>query len=296
MENEIRRTLDELVTRYELEPELCDIYVEGKTDKQLIEWFLDEKQLQDFAVYEIDTVEIPAQSLFELGLKDNIRSRVIALAIYIHDKFLENPLHITCIADKDFDWLFGKEYQCDLLLFTDYSCLEMYLFNEVVLDKYLRLAIRLSQPKASEVLHQVSRVLEDLFLIRATNEALELNMTWLEKFGDCCKLNKNNNQLQFDLKTFITKYLNSNSNRSQESRFITKLEELRAKELIEIRYKIHGHDFTELLCWYIRHYLRKEIRNSYNSEILAGSLLACIDAEKLAQEGLFQRLLARIGR
>lgn len=296
MENEIRRTLDELVTRYELEPELCDIYVEGKTDKLFIEWFLDEKQLQDFAVYEIDTVEIPAQLLFELGLKDNIRSRVIALAIYIHDKLSEIPLHITCIADKDFDWLFGKEYQCDLLLFTDYSCLEMYLFNEVVLDKYLRLAIRLSQPKASEVLHQVSKVLEDLFLIRATNEALELNMRWLEKFGDCCKLNKNNNQVQFDLKTFITKYLNSNGNRSQESRFITKLEELRAKELIEIRYKIHGHDFTELLCWYIRHYLRKEIRNSYNSEILAGSLLACIDAEKLAQEGLFQRLLARIGR
>lgn len=121
-------------------------------------------------------------------------------------------------------------------------------------------------------------------------------MTWLKNFGECCKLNKQNNQIQFDLKTFITKYLNSNRNRSEESSFITKLEELRAKELIEIRYKIYGHDFTELLCWYIRHYLRKEIRNSYNSEILAGSLLACIDAEKLAQEGLFQRLLARIGR
>ncbi|WP_373526159.1 hypothetical protein [Nostoc sp.] len=296
MEKEIRRTLDELVTRYELEPELCDIYVEGKTDKLLIEWFLDQKEHQGFAVYEIDTVEIPAQLLFELGLKDNIRSRVIALALYIQDKLSENTLYLICIADKDFDRLFGKEYQCDLLLFTDYSCLEMYIFNKVVLDKYLRLGLRLSQPEAGEILNQVSKVLEDLFLIRATNEALELNMTWLKKFGDCCKLNKNNNQIQFDLKTFITKYLNSNGNRSQESRFITKLEELRAKELIEIRYKIHGHDFTELLCWYIRPYLREEIRNSYNSEILAGSLLGCIDAEKLAQEGLFQNLLARIGR
>ncbi|WP_445631756.1 hypothetical protein [Nostoc sp. DSM 114167] len=296
MENERRRTLDELVTRYELEPELCDIYVEGKTDKLLIEWFLDQKEHQGFAVYEIDTVEIPTPLLFEQGLKDNNRSRVIALALYINDKLSETPLHITCVADKDFDWLFGKEYQCDLLLFTDYSCLEMYLFNEAVLDKYLRLALRLSQPKAREVLNQLSRVLEDLFLIRATNEALSLNMRWLEKVSECCKLNKNNYQVQFDLKTFITKYLNSNSNRSQESRFITKLEELRAKELIEIRYKIHGHDFTELLCWYIRPYLGKEIKNSYNSEILARSLLACIDTEKLAQEGLFQRLVDRIDR
>ncbi|MCF2150555.1 hypothetical protein IQ276_029845 [Desmonostoc muscorum LEGE 12446] len=296
MENQRRRTLDELVTRYELEPYLCDIYVEGRTDKLLIEWFLDHKEHQDFAVYEIDTVEIPAQLLFQLGLKDNNRSRVIALALYIYDKFSETSLHITCIADKDFDWIFSKEYQCDLLLFTDYSCLEMYLFNEVVLDKCLRLGLRLSQPKAREVLNQVSRVLEDLFLIRATNEALELNMTWLEKFGDCCKLDKNNNQIQFEFKSFITKYLNSNNKRSQESKFITKLEELRAKELIDIRYKIHGHDFTELLYWYIRPYLRKEIKSSYNSEILAGNLLTCIDAEKLSQEGLFQRLLARIDR
>jgi hypothetical protein len=296
MENERRRTLDELVTRYELEPELCDIYVEGKTDKLLIEWFLDEKQLPDFAVYEIDTVEIPAQLLFEQGLKDNNRSRVIALALYINDKLSKTPLHIICIADKDFDWLFGKEYQCDLLLFTDYSCLEMYLFNEVTLDKYLRLGLRLSQPTAREVLNQVSRVLEELFLIRATNETLELNMRWLEKFGGCCNLNKKNNQIEFDSTTFITKYLNSNRNHSQQSIFRIKLEELRAKELIEIRYKIHGHDFTELLCWYIRPYLRNEIRSSYNSEILAGSLLACIDAEKLAQEVLFQSLLARIGR
>ncbi|MBC6432891.1 hypothetical protein FM036_19965 [Nostoc sp. HG1] len=282
MENEVRRTLDELVTKYELEPDLCDIYVEGKTDKLLIEWFLDQKEHQGFVVYEIDPVEIPAQILFEQGLKDNNRSRVIALALYIQDKLSEIPLHLTCIADKDFDLLFGKEYQCDLLLFTDYSCLEMYLFNEVLLDKYLRLGLRLSQPRAREVLNQLSRVLEDLFLIRATNEALELNMTWLGKFSDCCELDKNNNPVQFDLKTFITKYLDSNGNRSQESSFITKLEELRAKELIEIRYKIHGHDFTELLCWYIRPYLRKEIRNSYNSEILAGSLLGSIDAEKLA--------------
>ena len=38
MENELRRSLDELVARYELEPELCcDIYVEGNIDKHLIE-------------------------------------------------------------------------------------------------------------------------------------------------------------------------------------------------------------------------------------------------------------------
>lgn len=82
---------------------------------------------------------------------------------------------------------------------------------------------------------------------------------------------------------------------SQKQLFIDKLDELRKNEVVELRYKIHKDDFIELLRWYIRPSLRKEIRNSYNAEILAGSLLGCIEVEHLAQEGLFQRLLARLG-
>jgi hypothetical protein len=292
MGNETRRTLEELVTRYELEPELRDIYVEGKIDKLFLEWFFKNRGQQEVTIYEIDTVDISAQRLFEFGLSDSNRSRVIALALDIQDKLAEIPLYITCIADKDFDWLFGKEYQCDLLLFTDYSCLEMYLFNEVILDKFLLLSLAISQPTAKEVLKQLPKVLEELFLIRATNEALQLNMSWLKDFGNCCKLQSNN--IHFDSTEFITKYLNKNEKMPKKLEFMAKLQELRAKEISEIRYKIRGHDFTELLCWYIKPYLKKEIKNSYNPKILAGSLLACIDLEKLTQEGLFQRLLARV--
>ena len=37
-----RRSIEELITRYELEPSLKDIYVEGHSDKVIIEWFLQE--------------------------------------------------------------------------------------------------------------------------------------------------------------------------------------------------------------------------------------------------------------
>lgn len=67
------------------------------------------------------------------------------------------------------------------------------------------------------------------------------------------------------------------------------------KYIVILRYQIHGHDFIELLCWFIKPYLRREIRNSYNPEILAGSLLGCVDADYLVQETLFQKLLARMG-
>jgi glycerol-3-phosphate responsive antiterminator len=289
MDNE-RRTLEELVTRYQLEPELRDIYVEGKTDKILLEWFLKQKGVENFAVYEIDTVEISTQKLFEYGLNDSNRSRAIALALEIQNQ-AELP-HFTCIADKDFDWLFGKNYTCNSLLFSDYTSLEMYLFNEFILDKFFRLSLRLTKLEAKTVLNKLSQILEEVFLIRATNEALLLNMEWLQDFGGCCQIHKN--EIRFDSGIFIQKYLNKNSKMSEKLLFITKLEELRTKKLKDRRYQIHGHDFIELLCLYIRPYLRKEIKNSYNSEILAGGLLGCVDADYLMQETLFQKLFERM--
>ena len=330
MENEIRRTLDELVARYELEPDLRDIYVEGKTDKLFLEWFLrnrgiediavyeietvdisadklfepqlkDNKwflinrSIEDIAVYEIETVDISAERLFEIQLKDNNRSRVITLALYLQDKFPETTPHVICIADKDFDWLFDITYQCDLLFFTDYSCLEMYLFNETVLNKVLLLSLRISELTAINILNQLSKVLEDLFLIRAAKESLNINIAMLDNFGKCCNWNKAKTEFQFDIETYIDKYLNKCSMRSEKSIFVAKIEELRikAKELEDIRYKIHGHDFTELLYLYIKDFLRRELK-SYNDEILAGTLLVSVDAEELCKETMFQSLLIRL--
>lgn len=207
MENEIRRTLDELVARYVLEPDLRDIYVEGKTDKLFLEWFLRNRGIEDIAVYEIETVDISAERLFELQLKDNNRSRVITLALYLQDKFPKTTPHVICIADKDFDWLFDITYQCNLLFFTDYSCLEMYLFNETVLNKFLLLSLRISELRAIDILNQLSKVLEDLFLIRAARESLNINIDMLDNFGKCCNWNKAKTEFQFDIETMFQSLL-----------------------------------------------------------------------------------------
>ncbi|WP_158632940.1 hypothetical protein [Dulcicalothrix desertica] len=45
--------------------------------------------MKNFAVYEIDTVEIPTQKLFELRLNDSNRSRVIVILN------LQNKMNMT---------------------------------------------------------------------------------------------------------------------------------------------------------------------------------------------------------
>jgi len=294
MESEYRHKFEELVARYELEPDLRDIYVEGTTDKDLIEWFLKQKGQQDFAIYVIDTVDIPPERLNELKLNNNNRDRVIALALDMQHQLSDIPSHLTCIADKDFDWLFQKNYECDILLFTDYSSLEMYLFNEKVLDKFMTLGLGLSNQPVNEILKNLSKVLEELFLIRATNEALDLKMTWLKEkdLGKCCSLKGTAIDLQTE--SFIVKYLNKNNQYNSQSIFVTKLQELKTNTITERRCKIRGHDFIALLCWYIKNKLAKNRKNFHDPKNVAVNLLLCVETEELAKEHLFQRLLKRL--
>jgi hypothetical protein len=295
MENELRRSLDELIARYHLEPELCcDIYVEGNTDKHLIEWFL-EKESQDFAVYEIEVVDVPKQKLSVMGLDNNNRSRVIALALEMQNQLSVTPLHFSCIADKDFDELFERHYECEYLLFTDYSSMEMYLFKETVLNKFLHLVVSVSKIQAYDIITYLSPILEELFLILATNEALKWGMTWLPfDTKNCIKLNKN--KIEFNTTLFIEKYLNKNNKLSEKSVFLNKFEELRlqSNSLTETRLKIRGHDFIEVLHWYIKQFLSKEKIKAFNKEAIGASLLGCIEVKDLKSEELFRQLLTRL--
>jgi len=115
-----------------------------------------------------------------------------------------------------------------------------------VIKKFLHLVVGVSKIKAHEILSHLSPVLENLFLTRGTNEALQLGMTWLS-FERCCKLKKK--AIEFQTKTFIDRYLNKNNQLTQKTLFIKKREEIRlqSRSISEIRCKIRGHDFIEVL-------------------------------------------------
>lgn len=293
MRAERRQQLDELVSRYKLlRPKLRDIYVEGSSDKNLLEWFLREKGQRDFSIYEIDTVDIPAEKLQELGVSNNNKGRIIALALELERRLSPLHLDLTCIADRDFDVLFGKEYDCELLLFTDYSSMEMYLWDESILNKFLTLGLGTSSVSAEGVLSTLAPVLEEVFLIRAANEDLELKMEWLD-FTKSCSSSKSEIVLKDD--EFIDKYLNKNSQRANKQRFLEKIQQLRSVEIRETRSKIRGHDFIDLLCWYIKQELAKNKKELHKPENVARGLwFIAADADRLAQEGLFRRLLSRL--
>jgi hypothetical protein len=89
--------------------------------------------------------------------------------------------------------------------------------------------------------------------------------------------------IEFKKPEFIDRYLNKNNRLAQKTLFIKKLEELRLRPVPDTRCKIHGHDFIDLLHWYIKHFLPKARRNAYDTEAIRGSLLGCVEIEYLRQ-------------
>jgi hypothetical protein len=59
-------------------------------------------------------------------------------------------------------------------------------------------------------------------------------------------------------RSFIERYLNKNNMISEKASFAAKFSELQSNHLTEIRYKIRGKDFIELIAWYIKPYLSRK--------------------------------------
>ncbi len=299
MEDEKRRKLDELVARYELEPSLYDIYVEGSTDKSIIQWFLNESNLdiENFTIYEIDTVDIPQDELSKLNLNDGNRSRVIFLAFKLQGIFEVGYPHVTCIVDKDFDDIIGSSnIESELLLFTDYTSIEMYLFDHNIIQKFFNLALNIDNLKAVNILKNIAPILEEIFLLRAANESLGYGMEWLESKSFKRSFKQESGHLKFDSHHFVNKYLQKNKRISDQISFLDRVEELRRKNLLEIRNKIRGHDFIQILCWYIDDYVPRNKKGFTDPDIAFGALVCCLTVDYLMQEKLFQELTRRLSK
>ena len=203
-----RRELAELIVKYQLEPSLRDLYVEGPQDKALYQWYLEDIGCKDVAVYEIDSVEITQEITGRNGLGNGNRNRIMALALELDKRFPTTLSYVKCIADRDFDFLLGLFISANHLLYTDYTSVDMYSYNDQLISKALLLGLNLSQDDAKGLTRLLSPVLKELFIIRATFQALNWNRSCV-RFTRCCTVD--GAQISFDTSEFIVRTLNSAS-------------------------------------------------------------------------------------
>lgn len=277
-----RRTLEEVIARYQLEPELTDVFVEGWFDARVLTWFVNEVGASSVAVYEIDSVECGAGALAQIGLTDNSRNRVIRLALGLATEFGQGFSSAVCIADSDHEVLATTKIQCGPLWYTDLSSLEMYFFSTCLLEKALITAVGV-QCDVSAVLAEMTAVLQRLFVLRCANIKLGWGMAWYAPWK--C-LNYEDGKLVFDEVSFTERYLNKNSRGAQRNEFeqVMKSVEQGFADGIVIR----GHDAFDLLGWWLKQVGAKQ--QFCEHDVLLSLAVAAVSVEYLLGLSLFQKL------
>ncbi len=112
------------------------LYVEGDIDKQIIEDFLENKQIRNIRIYRIqaDSEEICYGSYCrdeQLGAKQQIINFIIHSN---DDKTIEKNKYLG-IVDADLDHCFQETQNIDNLIYTDMNSMESYLIDINIFEK-----------------------------------------------------------------------------------------------------------------------------------------------------------------
>jgi len=280
-----RKNIDELIALYSLEPTLKDIYVEGSSDKELIDWVLSANNVQGVGIYLIDIVNVDESILNRYGLDTGSnRSRIIALSAELA-AFLPQTCKVVCVADRDYEDYLSSGINNNFLEFTDYNSVELYLYNPSMLRKFIHLVLGGFSISADDIMMKVTPILEDLYIIRLANHALKWQMKWI----DFTKYVRFSRDIYFDRDAFLKAYLLKNRKWSKRIEFNMKVEDLRLGIKEDPRFRIRGHDLIEFL-----HYAVKKLRKNRkfgNVWTFQGAFIGCLELDKLSKKGLFQRLL-----
>jgi len=284
-----RKKVSELITQYKLHPEFRDIYVEGSWDKNHIDWFLKASGITDVIIYDIDGVFIPPEMLAKHGFteaQDGKKERVVTLA-YELQEHIQVDGQVTCIADRDYDYLLGFNHMSPLLLSTDFSCQEMYFLAEPVFDKFLKVVVGCSVP-AAKLLENLHELLQELHLFRATNLSLKWGMKWLPPERSC---QMNGHVLELDTNDFIERYLSKGAKLGEKAEFLAEYQRLKAKLGHNPLHHCSKDDLFTLLSEILPLYCKEKAL--HEAEYIARALAGCAEHQHIAAHPLYRTLIDR---
>ena len=215
MDTELRASTDELILLYKLEKEIIDIYVEGQSDRVVIERYLKENDISNINITEIQYVDIPNELLTDTNWSGN-KGRLIYFSEKLKSSVEIPNKNVFCIIDADLDRELKLLPDNEFLLVTDFTCMEMYSFNEKCLDKFFDLHYRRDIPHG--LIQNFCSILKLAFIIRLEKKRNVPDISWYEITRQC-KINEE--LIQFDHTTFITNLLSSQGKANLIGIFLT---------------------------------------------------------------------------
>ena len=277
---------------YRLYPQIRDIVVEGREDVRFFSNYLrDTPELAgaNYNVYAVgDRIDLPAARVFEFGLEDGARGRVLALATIATQWLDAERQCLTCIADSDRAAVKHDVPPADVLLITDFGSLECYALTPRAIGKLLAVVLALDEPTADDLIQMAIPILQAVFCARA---ALHFSDSGFGLTADIVKAHKLE---QSDLDVSMTKRALPDGRRGEEL-YLSKVQAvlLSVREKIntdEPRRFIRGHDIAPVVVNLLR------LRNRWaDYKILEAALMGCIERSDIEDYPLFRSLVSRVG-
>lgn len=246
MTSPVRRTIQELVMRYRLEPGLQDVYVEGVFDRDVYTSALIGGAPHDLTIYPIECVEVTSEDLEECGLSDGNKQRVIALALKL--ACISEHANYLCLVDRDLDHWFAKHPLVQRLKWTRYCSIESHFITADTFQEIAILAGKVKVPNPAELFYSIIEALKSLYALRLADRELDLRMAWvpLKRY-----LTQEESSISLDYHSYVNALLNKNGRMADKDTFLDSAKRWAGQFSNEHRLCIRGHDFTELLAWVV---------------------------------------------
>lgn len=284
---DIRRTLDEVCTVHEFEPDLRTVFVEGASDKAFIDWYVWASSIENLAVLSIETVEIDDSLVLKHGLcTGSNRSRVLALAGEIAERCPDGRMGVLCLVDRDFEDYRPCALPGTYVAFTDCNSIELYAFNASCIRKFVTISLGGLRIGVEALVPLMTAVLTEIYAIRLANERLSWGMQWIPFAPTYVSVVPP--EVTFRKDAFIRAYLQKNNRWAERDTFTAEVEAATLVLSRDPSRRIRGHDLAELLA----HVIRKTScpRRYSDSTTLERALLSSVERCDLERMPLFQRL------
>lgn len=275
-----RRTIDELVVRYELEPTLQDVFVEGQFDYDVLSNCFRCHGHADRTVYPIDSVDISPAILSGHDLTDGNKQRVIALARELAQ--LPEDCRYRCFVDRDLDHWFDLLEETPRLVWSDYCSIELYFLSDNMLQQILMASAKCKITNWNEYFTSLINTLRYLYAARLADRELGWSLKWIT--ADRC-LSVNGSRIDFDFSDFIERVLLANGKMGDSNQFRGSVHDWTNRLSGDCRNYIRGHDLTNLLAWSVHHF--RGIK-AFSSPVAIERILVLLSSQIQALDMVFQ--------
>jgi hypothetical protein len=250
MTDETRRTIVELIARYDLVPDLQYVYVEGKYDKELLESAFSGGSRHKRAVYAIDSINVPSDVLTKHGLTSGNKQRVIALAEELSAINHESCAY-RCVVDKDTDHWLDAMRSVKRLIWTQFNEMMLSLADKDTIEHILVGLCRVQVNSFDVLFDSMSRILSCLYAMRLADKILETSLKWIQFYK---LLSRDGDAIVFEYKEYVERLLNKNAKSAIKSEFTSEVTNFMKKFEGDYRNSARDHDLVDVMVWVVVNY------------------------------------------